>query len=708
MSEFLAHRERQIIVALLKAQQPLTIQHLADELHVSRRTILRDMKFVDEWFLGHDLTVERKGPNGLFVDSDDPVKKALLEEIKTQTYDHVYAPKERQTFIATELLQAKDLYKISVFAKALDVSEATISHDLNHVEKMLETFQLTLVRRPGVGLLVEGKESDKRRALMNYIYEGLDENDLRTVIRTYVAPISNPPSLDRPFSAITQSLLDLIDLQTIQIIEAAIKESESAMGFEFVESSYTALAVHLALAIKRLQKGDVIEMPEDTLDNLRAFEEFSVATFLIKTIARKLDLSIPDAEIGYITMHLKGARYHQGLYDESLLTFNELIISNYQLTAIIQRMLTRAEKLTGFPIKKSKTLLVGLVDHIRLSINRIQMKLDIRNPLLDKIKENYADIYAVAQDVVSIIETELNITMPEAEIGYIAMHLGSSIEALKNQDSQPHSRIKAVVTCTSGIGTSKMLAERIKSEFDQIDIESILSTTQISEVWLLEKDIDLIISTVHFENRLTPVIMVNPLLLDSDIQKIQGVLSSLKLMRPNASMKPSIRYQKSDLETMAYSSLAAIELLDHLIIDDDVIVASIEDLLDHIVHRLDLDPNSQSALKKDIKARESLGSVIFKDDHVLFLHTRSAAIQSIRVLIIRHQRFTYQTTDCDATLVLLAPQSMSSHKLDVISEISRMTVSEPDFLTHLKTLEMTQLYERFEMHMSRFVTQQHP
>ncbi len=706
MSEFLSHRERQIILALLETKTPLTVNHLASHLGVSKRTVLRDMKLVDDWFASRHLSVQRQGPNGLFVDVDASLKRTLIDEVSGQSYDHVYSPKERRTFIATELLQARDLYKISVFAHALDVSEATVSHDLNAVEKDLKTFHLTLVRRPGVGLLVEGQETDKRRALMRYLHEALDENELRQVIRTYVAPITTSPPMERSYSAITQSLLDLIDYQTIQIIEEAIKESEHSMGFEFVESSYTALAVHLALAIKRLQKGDVIEMPADTLNNLRAFEEFSVAEFLIDTLAQKLQLDIPDAEIGYITMHLKGARYHQGLYDESILKFNELIISNYQLTALINKMLNRAETLTGYPLKKNSALLVGLVDHIRLSINRIQMKLDIRNPLLDKIKENYPDIYAVAVDVVGILEEGLNIAMPDAEIGYIAMHLGSAIEALKNQDSHSNTRYKVVVTCTSGIGTSKMLAERIRSEFNQIDIEAILSTTQISEVWLLEKNVDLIISTVHFENRLTPVVMVNPLLMDTDIQKIKGALSSTQMMKTSAVDEPTAKLTKSDLNQMAQTSRAVVELLNHLKIDDDIPVESIDALVDHITQRLELDAQAKAALRSDIFAREALGSVIFKEDRVLFLHTRSDAIDTIHVLVIRHTTLEYQSTPCDASLVLLAPEKMEAHALDAISEISRLTVSDPTFLTQLKELETMQLYERFERYMAQYVMQQ--
>ncbi len=704
MADYLTGRERHIILSLIRAQAALTVQSLADDLEVSRRTILRDLKNVDAWFLSRQSSLSRKGSNGLFLDISSERRKALESDVESLNYDHVYSPKQRQTFIATELLQSKDIYKISVFAKLLDVSEATISHDLTHVSESLDSYALKLIRRPGYGIIIEGKESDKRRALMRYLYDELDANELRKVIRKYVAPISHAAKDERAYSTITQSLLDLIDVQTIQLIEESIKSAEESMGFQFVESSYTALAVHLALAVNRLQNGEAIDMPSDTLNNLKQFEEFSVAQYLIGVLKETLDLEIPDAEIGYITMHLKGARYHQGLYDENFLQFNELIISNYQLTAIINKMLNKAEVLTGYPIKQSKSLLIGLVDHIRLAINRIQMNLDIRNPLLNKIKETYPDTYQVAKNITQILETDLNIVMPDAEIGYIAMHLGASLESLKNKQDTIPRHFKIIVTCTSGIGTSNMLAERIRSEFDYINIEAILSTTQISEVWLLEKGIDLIISTVGFDNRLVPVVMVNPLLLEMDIQKIKAALSSVRMIKKTPDARDVPGLNKSTLEKLQYISQAAVELLDHLMIDD-VTIDQFDQLLNYVTEKLNLDQVPANQLKKDILARESHGSLIFKEERVLFLHARSDTITHLQVFVIRHETMHYQEKVCQTSLVLLAPKKVHPYYVDVISEISRLTVAKPDFLNHLSTYEPMHLYHMIETNLAQYVMQ---
>ncbi len=695
----LSVRERTLIEMLIKRTQPITIAQLAQRLGVSKRTVLRDMPYVDQWFERHQVTLQRQAQKGLYLELDDATQQALLINLKESAIDQVYRPQERQTFIATELLQANDVFKLSYFAKTLDVSEATISHDLDHVVTWLNDYDLTLARKQGYGIWVEGAEKDKRRALMRFLYERLDGAQLRDVINQYVTTIHKQETPTLTHSRITQKLLDMIDLKTIHLIEEAIKASEYSMGFQFVESSYTALAVHLALAIKRLQKGELIDMAEDTLTNLKLFDEFAIATNLTEHLAKQLNLDIPQAEVGYITMHLKGARYHHGLYDESVLKFNELVISNYQLASIINEMIRLAEKDSGYPLRQSEALLVGLVDHIRLSINRIHMNLDIRNPLLDKIKEHYPEVFDLAKRCASILEEKLTIRLPESEIGFIALHLGSAIEAQKNTTPHTRRRYRIVVTCMSGFGTSKMLAERIKSEFTNLDVVGIFSSTKISEVWLLENHVDLIISTVPFDNRLLPVVTVNPLLIDNDLEKIDQALKATALIQkqPLKENKPAVSIDT--IETLQAYTKHVLELLHHLIIDDDVSLDD-HDFLSAIATRFEL----KDTIEKDLRARERIGTIFFEQEQVLFLHARSEGVRVLTVQILRLAKtHTYKHHRVQTILVMLAPKDLSNPALDVISELSRLCVSDESFLSALKDREASQLKQWFEQHFTSYL-----
>ena len=76
--------------------------------------------------------------------------------------------------------------KLGYFAVALEVSEATISSDLNSVEEWLGEYQLELERKQGYSVHVVGKERNKRRALINIMYEMLDDSQLRYAVKRQI------------------------------------------------------------------------------------------------------------------------------------------------------------------------------------------------------------------------------------------------------------------------------------------------------------------------------------------------------------------------------------------------------------------------------------------------------------------------------------------------------------------------------------------
>ena len=701
MSTMLSSREKKIIVTIIKSLKPMTIQTIAHEIDVSRRTVLRDIQSVYRWFENHGYPLKREKKSGLFLDVPESRRMYLLDQLSHALVDHYYTPKERQVFIATELLQANDLYKLFYFSDLLQVSEATISHDLDKVAEWLIKYDLHLERKPGYGLEVLGNETNKRKALMKFIHESLDGEQLKDVIKNYVNVLPNDlkTSVD-----IRKKLLDLIDLETIKVIEKAISQSEEAMGFKFQEASYTALAVHLALAIQRLIKGESITIDPDIYENLMLYEEFHIAKKLTERIAKLLSLDIPDSEIGYVTMHLKGAKYNSGLLSQGVMKFNELIVSNYQLASIINEMIKIAEKETGYRLKDSDSLLVGLVDHLRPAINRLHMKLDIRNPLLDKIKEQYPELFAISIECAKVVEKRLNISMPESEIGYIAMHIGSAIEKIKNQAQQMKEFYKIVVTCISGIGTSRMLAERIRSEFQNVEIVEVFASTNISETWLLENHIDLIVSTVHFDNRLLPVVTVNPLLLDNDIEKIKQKLSSVKILSKSQPQADTTTDHKGKIiEIQAYTQ-SVIDVLNTFTIIDDVQTDNFEQLLNQMCAHMTTHKSDLHILKEELLKRESIGSIIFEEDQILFLHTRTKTRATITFSVFRlNAPIMYQAKAIALVLVMLAPIEASNAQLEVISQISTRMVSDDGFIHQLKTLPSDALYARIESMFMRYL-----
>nr|WP_295973414.1 transcription antiterminator [uncultured Bacillus sp.] len=83
---------------------------------------------------------------------------------------------------------------------------------------------------------------------------------------------------------------------------------------------------------------------------------------------------------------------------------------------------------------------VALTDHLMFTFNRVFNGMEIKNPFLVETKTLYPVEYGIAQEVVQLIAENTGIRLPAGEIGFIALHIHSSINNRNigeiNQDSQ--------------------------------------------------------------------------------------------------------------------------------------------------------------------------------------------------------------------------------------------------------------------------------
>jgi len=84
--------------------------------------------------------------------------------------------------------------------------------------------------------------------------------------------------------------------------------------------------------------------------------------------------------------------------------------------------------------------------------------MDIRNPLLEKLKQDYRELMEVACSAVRSLEKKYGFIVPESEIGYIALHIGAALERKR------YKRVPVILACASGIGSAQMLASRLQKE----------------------------------------------------------------------------------------------------------------------------------------------------------------------------------------------------------------------------------------------------
>lgn len=101
--------------------------------------------------------------------------------------------------------------------------------------------------------------------------------------------------------------------------------------------------------------------------------------------------------------------------------FQELIANiplEYML--MVEDIITYAKTHIGKKINDS--IYISLADHIFMSVKRFQEGIIVKNALLWDIKRFYKDEFYIGQKAVEMIAQRTNITLPEDEAGFIALH----------------------------------------------------------------------------------------------------------------------------------------------------------------------------------------------------------------------------------------------------------------------------------------------
>ena len=157
--------------------------------------------------------------------------------------------------------------------------------------------------------------------------------------------------------------------------------------------------------------------------------------------------------------------------------------------------------------------------HLEFTLNRLLFKIKLKNLLLDEMKENYVLPYNLAKITADVIEDVYNLTVPEDEIGYIAVHFGSYLE--KNIASNTLKNV--AIVCSTGLGATNLITIRIKKIIGQhVNIDT-FSMFEIDEVDFSKYD--LVFTTNDIDINSNAVLKIDSILDENKLRnKIEKII----------------------------------------------------------------------------------------------------------------------------------------------------------------------------------------
>jgi mannitol operon transcriptional antiterminator len=663
----ISSRQRMILEILIRENTFLTVHEIAEKIQVSSRTVHRELHELEKFLEQFGIQVVKRSGVGVQIRGTDEEIDRLLSHLSSASMTELTS-NERKAMILCLLLEAEEPVKLLSLAYDLKVATATISHDLDELEEWLNQNGLSLIRKRGYGVEITGPEFAKRRAISNLIVKHFDESELIGIIKQSIPNKSLPIT-----NSVSERLLGLIEKEKLAKVEMALRDIEKELSFPLADSAYIALVVHLSLVIERIARGEKIEFDPYYLAQLKDKHEYKIAKHIIDRLGEFFGMEIPEAESGYITTHLMGAKLRQSteeLFD----------ISDLQLKKKIQTLIRTCEKKLGRKFLDEQSLFHGLLTHMYPALHRMLQNMPIRNPLLEQIKKDYPELFHVIRDAVAEVFPTLHV--PDEEIGFLVMHFGASLE----REHRKLHKLRAYVVCSSGIGTSKMLASRIEKEIPDIEVVKNISLFDIGEIG--RDRYDLIISTITLPIQEERVIVVSPLLSQNEIAKIKAYVQSLAKESVKTDRLTHRTIQEHPilaLQTMQARINQIVEIIESITwVDLDNRGQDIPMALSQLCHQLATKGVLSNAEKvvQQLLEREKQGGLGIPNTSFGFYHGRSEYVSrsSFTICSLRTP-FLIQSMDnkpiaIQHILLLLAPTAISKEGLEILSEMSSLLLED--------------------------------
>ncbi|MEH7414748.1 PRD domain-containing protein [Neobacillus drentensis] len=702
---YISARERQILEILLKTNDETTVKDLADLIGVSGRTIHRDLKNIEDILDEYNLTLQKKSGVGVQLTGE----KKRIEDLELYLFNlsHTeYTPEERQTIMLCELLETNEPVKLLALATDLNVTIATVSSDLTKLEEKLKSFGLDLIRRRGYGVEIAGEESAKRRAMSYLISEYLDESELLSLTRDNIQMRST-----QQIHTISERLMGLVEKRKLVIVENIVKSIVQELPFSMADSAYIGLVVHLALALERIQKGEGIKINLAYLEDQKVTKEYTYAQKIVSQLEQVFQISIPDAEVAYITMHLKGAKIRHE---------NELVIEDASLQTAIKtkKLIEIVGKLAGMDLSANRSLFEGLIVHLKPAIYRIKEKMGISNPLLDKIKKDYEDLFAIVKQAVDQVFPEFYV--PDEETGYLVMHFGAAIMGRNDLG-----KFKTLVVCSSGIGTSKMLTTRLQKEFPELKHIQNVSVMEFQK--MNKEEYQLVISTIPIPEYDSDYIVVNPFLNKDEIEKIRSFLNEYKFVHSSKKQLP-VTFQTNKMAKNIFSFIEEMKgikeyagtiatVLEGFEVTDVNGCHTVKELLTiacknlYEQHRI----NDADKVIQAILERERLGGVGIPETAMALFHARSDHVLQPCFTIstlktpIGVMGMDGVEINMENLILLLSPSRTTNKTLEVLSFLSSLLIESNETIQIFQSNNKEQMTElltgRFEQFFNHKLTE---
>ena len=486
---------------LVNPNEELSLRKLADEYHVSEKTLKNDIQEIMEF------TEESGYHAALFFDSQklrfhagQNIRGLANCVYAMNLYQYKMSPQERKIYIAVVLVCCQDYYSMQQLADELFVTRNTIINDCRLADEFFASYGIVFKAKSKRGIRIETDE-EKTQSLLIGLFQELIPN-LKSEKAFFVQFIIKKAGFIYPLKDVVLHMNSFTKEQNLI----------------FAEDVFFEAAVVLFVLVNRLWQAGY--------QGGRQKEERQAAQ--LDLIGNLVDYVVK--ELGYSSLGREGILAIEKQILSRRLQPQVWNMDDFGLYTVICHFLLEISRQTDADIQYDSLLIESLISHIKGMNNWNDADYEWDTEYGNN--DDFIRIREISEDKFYILERYLQSALTEKMKDSITIHICAAMLRGRNNDGQ----LSVIVSCPGSMATSKYLEAQIRNYFN-FRIVDTMTARQVEEAADDLRDADFIISTVPIRGSVLPVAVVSPLITVDDIQKIQNIAFKQKSHTP-ASRQP--------------------------------------------------------------------------------------------------------------------------------------------------------------------------
>ncbi len=453
------------MIGLLQRNDWMTGRELAGLLGVSDRTIRSDIKELNAGSSPEIIESSRKLGYRL-VRPQEPVFSSNTKSITNL---------ERRKYILKRLVLNKKAVELDRLLEELYISESTLNNDVMAINSYLEEMVDSKIKRSKNQLSLDLQEPQVRRLYKEILLDETNNN---------IFNISEIASLYDRFDLIREK----------NLMEGILKIHH----YKISDVYYPLFLIHLSIAIDRLISGYGLTELDWLDESIKDSPEYAIALDYFSDLAHRYHIEVPEAETVLLAANMMTKVDNpKKLYTSSV-------------KALTVDLLDYIKNLWEIDFSRDANLIHGLSLHLTALLDRVKQGISSSNVYLEEIKIRYPFIFELAISARDYLNRKLHISISEAEVGYIALHLGTSY------GMNFSSKYRTLLIIPERGSLQSHIVGKIRSIFES-DLDIVELRSYFEEEDVRRKDIQFVISSVPLQHPLPiPTVLISPFFGDED------------------------------------------------------------------------------------------------------------------------------------------------------------------------------------------------